>query len=636
MPFAMFNTDASYTGFHGVSLALLVLAIILVVVWLLVFAERYFATFPKLPPADPATNDLRDEPPAVVNLLANRWKPTRIAMAATLLDLAARKILDIQQLDRDHFVVHIERVPADESTLAPYERQMLDFIRARATGGSAPVEALTLGEEGDAEAWWKRFAGSISNDAKRLGLARNRWSPSDWAGLGGLLAVTLGALGLALAAAHVGGGKSASNSSDDWNPLNWLLVAFVGWGAVMAWLRSLRALRDTPAGQKACAHWLGVREYLRNTHAFDELPPAAVVIWERYLSYGAALGAAHDAVQALPFAVEEPGTAWSRSTGTWRQIRIEYPARFGYGESPGSVFFGGLVRAVFWGALCFVALPVVTDIAYSIIKDVLTTEQRTSNQLYIVLGLGAFVIIVGAYLFIRFLAGVIRLVRGFRDFGSHVTVEGPIVKAHQGRFAVDDGKADEVDAWSPPASGPHLARGMKVRVTMTPHLHHVTEVAVLSSDGIHPELDASAAASAGQGAAVPPLTVDAAAVNAITGLHLQPVDAKDAGRSADGFLTNGAASAAFSDGTNHVVLARAPAAGPALAMFGAVSRIPGLHAAKVDGLGGDAFWLGARTLVVHEPAGFTLVAMDTPGIDTDRRLAMARELATRLGEATPA
>jgi len=430
MLFAMFNTDASYSGFHGISLFLLVAGGILVVVWLLVFAQRYFATFPKLPPAAPATNELRDEPPAVVNLLTNRWKPTRIAMAATLLDLAARKVFDIQQLDGQHFVIHIERVP-DESTLTAYERQVLDFIRARATGGSAPVEALGLGEEADAEAWWKRFSSAVAKDATRLGLARNRWSPSDWAGLGGLLAVTLGALGLALMAAHVGGGKASSSttSNDNFSPLDWLLVAFGGWAFVMAWLRSLRALRDTPAGREACAHWLGVRQYLRNTHAFDQLPPAAVVIWERYLSYGAALGAAHDAVHALPFAVEEPGTAWSRSTGTWRQIRIEYPTRFGFGQSPASVFFGGLVRTVFWGALCFVALPVVTKIAYSIIKDGLTTQQRTNNELYIVLGLALFVIVVGVYLFVRFLAGAIRLVRGARDLGQHATVEGPIVKS---------------------------------------------------------------------------------------------------------------------------------------------------------------------------------------------------------------
>jgi hypothetical protein len=633
MLFVMYNPDASYTGFHGASLSLLVAAAVLVIVWLLVFAQRYFATFPRLPDADPPTNDLRDEPPAVVNLLANRWKPTRIAMAATMLDLAARKVFDIQQLDSEHFVIHLERVPADESTLTSYERQVLDFVRARATGGSAPVEALTLGEEAEAEAWWKRFAEAVGKDATRLGLARNRWSPSDWAGLGGLLAVTLGALGLALALAHVGGGKSTSSSSDNFNPLYWLVAAFVGWAVVMGWLRSLRALRETPEGSTACAHWLGVRQYLHDTHGFDELPPAAVVIWERYLSYGAALGAAHDAVRALPFAIEEPGTAWSRSTGVWRQIRVEYPTRFGYGESPGKVFFGGLVRAVFWGALCFVALPVVTNVAYSIIKDVLTAEQRTSNQLYIVLGLGVFVIVAGAYLFIRFLAGVIRLVRGARDFGSTVTVEGPIVKAHQGRFAADDGKASEVDAWWPPAGTAQLARGMKVRVTMTPHLHHVTNITVLSTDGLQPSLDASTVVSA---ASVPPVVLDAARVNAITGLALQPVDASEVSRGSGGLIGAGASAAAFSDGTNMVAVARAPAAGPALALFGALSHVPGMKAAKVEGFAGDATWLGGRTLLVNSPEGLLMVLVNLPSTGPDRRLAIARELAAEAESPTPA
>ena len=636
MLFATYNTDASYSGFHGISLFLLVVGAILVIAWLLVFAQRYFATFPKLPPAAPATNELRDEPPAVVNLLANRWKPTRVAMAATLLDLAARKVFDIQQLDSDHFVIHIERVP-DESTLTAYEREVLDFIRSRATGGSAPVEALALGEEADAEAWWKRFAAAVANDAKRLGLARNRWAPSDWAGLGGLLAVTLGALALALAAAHVGGGKSSSStSSNNFNPLDWLVVAFVGWAAVMAWLRSLRALRDTPAGRDACAHWLGVRAYLRNTHAFDELPPAAVVIWGRYLSYGAALGAAHDAVRALPFAVEDPDTAWSGSTGMWRQIRVEYPTRFGFGESPGKVFFGGLIRSIFWGALAFVILPVILTFAYGVLDDALTSQQRSDAGLYIVLGFAAVAIVVGAYLVVRFLAGLIRLVRGARDFGKHVTVEGPIVKVHQGRIAVDDGHADEVVAWFPPVGAPRLARGMKVRATMTPHLHHVTSATVLSTDGVQPDLLANATAPSMPVTPVTPVTIDAAAVNAITGLMLQPVDARDVSRGEDGYLAAGASTAAFSDGTNMVAVARAPAAGPALAMFSAAEHIPGFLVTKVDGLGGDASWIAGRTLVVREPGSLLVIVANIPAADANRRLAIARELATRAGQAPTA
>lgn len=624
MLLAIFDSNASYSGFHGVALFLLVAGIILAVLWLLVLAERYVATMPKMPRADPATNDLRDEPPAVVNLLVNRWRPTRIAMAATLIDLVARKIFDIQQLDRDHFVVHIERVPDDRAALAPYERQMLEWVESRATGGSAPVEALTLGNEAEAEAWWKRFSSAVAKDTSRLGLARGRWAGQDWGVLGFILALALGAIGLSLAAAHVGGGSSGGD--DDLNPLDWLIVAFVAWGAIMGWLRSLRSLRDTPAGQEACAHWLGVRDYLQSTHAFDELPPAAVVLWERYLSYGAALGAAHDAVHALPFAVDEPGTAWTRYTGTWRQVRIEYPTRFGFGQSPVSVFFGGLVRVLFWGALAFIALPVVTRIVYDVVTDALTSEQRSNAELYLLLGLTLFVAIAGTYLVVRFLAGVIRLVRGVRDIGQSVTVEGPVVKVYQGRYAVDDGKSDELVAWFKPADSPALERGMTVRATMSPHLHHVTQVSVLS--GAAPGAGTSASDAGATNGAAPLLAVDAAAVREVTGFDLPPVT--DAEHGTDAFLGKGATTAAFSDKKNTVACARGPSTGPAAALLSNVSRLPGGIAQQVETPGGPAWWIGGRALVRPGGAVTDAVVVDLPGVDATRRQAMATELLARM------
>lgn len=51
--------------------------------------------------ADPASPELGPEPPAVVHLLANRWRLTVEAAEATLLDLAARRILEFRQAGSD-------------------------------------------------------------------------------------------------------------------------------------------------------------------------------------------------------------------------------------------------------------------------------------------------------------------------------------------------------------------------------------------------------------------------------------------------------------------------------------------------------------------------------------------------------
>jgi len=83
--------------------------------------------------------------------------------------------------------------------------------------------------------------------------------------------------------------------------------------------------RDTPAGREAAARWLGVRTYLGNDEFFPTLPPAAVAIWDRYLGYGAALGVATGAVQALPMGAEDDHRAWSSFGGRWRMVRVAYP-----------------------------------------------------------------------------------------------------------------------------------------------------------------------------------------------------------------------------------------------------------------------------------------------------------------------
>jgi hypothetical protein len=167
-----------YTGFHGGALVLLVAAGVAAAVFGLAFAIRYVASFPKQPDPGPETSDLGPEPPALVNLLVNRFELRRAAVPATLVDLAARAVIDLEEIGPDRFVVRVhDRLPGPD--LEPYEQQLLDTVRADATGGSAPVEAIDLGTETEAAAWWTRFSKAVVTDARTRGLARNRWTGSS-------------------------------------------------------------------------------------------------------------------------------------------------------------------------------------------------------------------------------------------------------------------------------------------------------------------------------------------------------------------------------------------------------------------------------------------------------------------------
>jgi len=623
------STTFTLSGFHGFPVVVLAAGALVLALWAILFAIRFVATFPKLPAAGPETSEPGPETPAVANLLVNRWKVSRPAMAATMLDLAARKMLEIDQLGSDHFVVRLKRPPEPGEVVTPYEQQVVDHVRARATGGSAPVEALAFDEPEEAQRWWSRFEKAVVKESRDRGLARNRWAADDWLVLGGTLLLALGLIGLAFALAHVIGSTSTSTSSSHRaNRWDALLTAGFVWFAVMAWMGSLRAIRDTPQGQAAAAHWLGVRNYMRNAHAFEDAPAAAVILWDRLLAYGAGLGVAHDAVHQLPFEAEGPGSAWSRSTGTWRQLRIEYPHRFGYGEAPLHVFLGGLVRALWWGSLAFIILPVITRIALQGVSNGLPASQRR-DELYFFAGILAAVSLLGLYLAVRFLNGVIRLIAGGRDLGKAVTIEGTVVKVHEGRAAIDDGKAEEIRAWMPLVGGPVLARGMSVRAIVSPHLHHVKQCTVLSAA---PAAIAAEAAtlSAGQ-APIGTGPIDAAFVRQITGVSLEPVDPGTVAGT-DMQFPAGSMIQAFADAANNrVVVGSMTLPGIASNMLvAAMSRSKGGSVQQLPGPGGAAVWVQDRILVVEHGDGIVSVDVEVAGLSVQQRLEAARALAARV------
>ena len=283
------------------------------------FVVRWAASFPDLPAPGPETSDLGPEPPALANLLVNRCHVTSAAAAATLVDLAARRHLELLELDPTHFVVRIQRGP--DEPLTDYEDQVMSLVRQKATGGSAPLEAIEL-DESDAAPWRRRFANHVVDDARKRGLLRGRWTRTDWIVFGLLTAAVLLAVAGGLWLARVE--ESSKTKGDNrFDRDSWFIVAVVGWLFVMAALRRLRSIRYSAAGEAATARWLGVKRYLVRDSSFGDTPPAGVAIWNRLLAYGAAIGAAHGAVAAIPLEEEDPDVAWSRVGGNWHQVHVE-------------------------------------------------------------------------------------------------------------------------------------------------------------------------------------------------------------------------------------------------------------------------------------------------------------------------
>jgi hypothetical protein len=357
---------------------------------------------------------------------------------ATLLDLAARGVVELERRGPDVFVCRLGREPDD---LLPYERQVLALLQRRASGGVVPPEALTTGPEAEAGRWRKAFDDDVLADAQKRGLSR----PIADGKL--VTALVLGSLVPGVLWWQAGFRESGLAG-----------IAFVvGSVFLLAAIASRHAQRETPAGLAAASRWLGVREALHRDEVFATLPPLRVGIWARHLAYGAALGVAPGAVRPIPMGVESDTRAWTSFGGRWRAVRVDYPAflPLGWGLTPWLALGRGLARVAVLAGLLYVLARI--------------PHSSFEIPLLVVAAFGA-------------ARGLLLVGRALGDLtGSPVVVEGELLrlravgdKSKRYYAAVDDGTSDRVRALVvQPQLYARLEQGQIVVATVTPRLRHV-------------------------------------------------------------------------------------------------------------------------------------------------------------------
>ncbi|MFI7024698.1 DUF2207 family protein [Micromonospora sp. NPDC049900] len=444
--------------------------------WLLLYGVVRWVTRPAAVAPAPATPDLGAESPAVVNLLVNRWSLTEDAAEATLLDLAARSFLEIRQPGDDprQSTVHLPAAAPDEAALRPYEREVLDRVRALAVDGVLPLTALTFRDETRARAWNRRLRGQVIADARAAGLSRRRFGPR----VTGLL------VGAALAAAAVVGLAALHLAS--WHPTSGN-HAFIAGIAVFVLLSTLAGAspgeRDTALGRQVAARWLGVRDWLRGHEQFDELPPAAVVIWDRYLGYGAAVGATRLASTVLDLGLGDRTSVWSSYGGRWHRIRVRYPRLLPrYGRSAPRLLAGGVI-GVAVGAFLLDAFGPTFTLTPSTVNQAARIFDLVRN--------GVTVVVV-----LVLLSGLHTVVRTLLDLATERTVTGEVLWIEVWRsvargenspprpwlhyLAVDDGTADRTTAWGLPSEWATRCRdGDVVTLRVRPWSRRVVALSVV-------------------------------------------------------------------------------------------------------------------------------------------------------------
>ena len=312
-----------------------------VALWLILLATLAFATGnPGIAAARP-TAELAPQSPAIVDLITGGWRVSDEAAAATLLDLAARGAVRIEEIGPGLSLVRLGRT---RQPLAPYEKLVYDHVRSLATAdGVVATGALAEGAR-NLTRWWRGFRGKVIAEARAQGLSRPRWSKAQAA----LITVTA-----VLPAAAIGVAAEATAGSGD---IPGVGAAVVSFGVLIALMGRLNGERGTLQGAAVAGHWLGVRAHLAGDERLAEQPAASVTIWGRHLAYAAALGLAPRAVNSLPISTPaDDRRAWSDYGGMWHTVRVRYPRHFLWGRKPARAIVGGLVVGATAGFLLWVA-----------------------------------------------------------------------------------------------------------------------------------------------------------------------------------------------------------------------------------------------------------------------------------------
>jgi hypothetical protein len=505
--------------------------------WFVLFGLFAAATEPRRVSPGAETLDLGGpETPAVVNLVASDWHLGQESLPATLLDLAARKLIAIEQVGDSTYLRLRTASSGSQGTTTSYEEMVLDHVRRLAqqsADNTVPAEALTTGPQQSSASWWRQYRKAVERDARDHGLSRARWSPAVHTLLVGSAVAVSVSLALALLSAvqvldewsaeqdatsteaasgcttttlptpvttvvptdasatctetDTGTTTTTTSSSDDddeGSPVGGIIMlGIVSRGGLISLVETTgKRQRDTPAGREAAARWLGLRQMLAEDPIFATQPPAGVAIWDRHIAYGAALGVAHGAVRALPLGAESDNTAWSAVGGRWRVVHIRYPRLLppAYGRHPFRATSVGLLQL----AAAVAVLRIVPGYLYTgFIPDLREQDadlvssgvERGAHIVAIVLGTAAALVALRAAWMLG--AGFLDLVGGRR------IVHGKVLRFRQRGteknpawyMAVDDGTTDRIRAWR--FHRHQMAnQGSTVRAEVTKRLQHVRDL----------------------------------------------------------------------------------------------------------------------------------------------------------------
>lgn len=244
----------------------------------------------------------REAPPLAVGTIMHQkpdrstvWQFTFRGVFATLLDMARKRVVSIQELKAGrttHYQFRLEH-PELVATLDAFERDVAAFLFEKVAGFGNPltderlrkylsshqleVRALLDRLDADANSWWRRNLGVSLLDQGSERAYRN------------FMLVT--ALALVAAATCLASGLSVIVSSIGFGALVIGVGAAVAAGLVFSAAGRV-ILRWDEIAYLEHLRWKKFRKFLVEFSAIEQAPVSLLGIWEHYYSYAVALGVA--------------------------------------------------------------------------------------------------------------------------------------------------------------------------------------------------------------------------------------------------------------------------------------------------------------------------------------------------------
>ena len=466
------------------SIPILVGAAALGVGWLVLLAAVAAWRRPHGIRSGSATQDLPPVPPAVAGLLCNDFELPAELPPATLLDLAARHVVRLEEVEPGKTICRVGATAGNEP-LTRYEQRVLDEVRRKAIDGVVPTDALTTGPEDASRNWHRAYSKEVIGDAQDRGLTRDRWP--GW--LVSLVGVGPFAIGGLLYLASLVGGESTDHPVPAGIAGGLAITTIVIITVAAGRLSRSTAQLPTDTGKEMTARCLALRAHLRENEQLADLPPAAVQLWGRHFAYAGVMGVAPTAVALLPFGTEDDNGAWSRFGGRWRRVRVRYPRGWppGWGKHPAFATF----LAVLWGTAAIAALYGLRSLAESTAEPITATDPLFDRDQLEWIGRGALLVMIPVVLVL--LWAISLLVRSVPDFWRTRATTGELVRVRRRSqifqsnnrnnprywyyFALDDGTRTRIRSWRV-GRGLYDAhsQGETVAATYTANLGYVREL----------------------------------------------------------------------------------------------------------------------------------------------------------------